>query len=276
MRRGPSIRAVGTLLGALLALSVASHGAQNLPAGPPGPSGNSQQKSERPVSLTDEQRADVFMARKEYGHAIEFYAHAIKTLRASSENRAKIARLWNKMGICYQQKMDYDHARRAYKKAIRLNRDFARPWNNLGTTYYLVQRPKKSVKFYRHAIKLDPQSASFHLNLGTAYFARKKYKRATHEYRTAIQLDPEVLTRSASGEGTAVETRHANAKFYFYLAKIFASVGDPGKAVRYLERAMEEGFNDQKRILQDPDIQKISKDPAFIALMKNPPVAIKN
>jgi hypothetical protein len=39
---------------------------------------------------------------------------------------------------------------------------------------------------------------------------------------------------------------------------------------------MEEGFNNRKRILQDPDIQKISKDPAFVELMKNPPVAITN
>lgn len=276
MKRGPSIHAVGALFGALLALSISSRGAQDLPTRPPRPSGDLQQKSERPTSLTDEQRGDLFMARKEYDNAIEFYAHAIEVLKADHESAVKVAGLWNKMGICYQQKMDYDHARKAYKKAIRLNREFAQPWNNLGTTFYLVQRPKKSIKFYRHAIKLNPQSASYHLNLGTAYFARKKYERATREYRTAIQLDPEILVRNASGQGTAVETRHVNAKYYFYLAKIFASVGDPGKAVRYLERAMEEGFNDQKKILQDPDIQKISKDPAFIALMKNPPVAIKN
>ena len=55
-----------------------------------------------------------------------------------------------------------------------------------------------------------------------------------------------------------------------------AMMGFKNEAVRYLERALEEGFKDRKRILDDPDFQKISSDPAFVALMKNPPVAIKD
>jgi tetratricopeptide (TPR) repeat protein len=275
MRRGKSIRAVGALLAASLALSVATH-AQGNHLGSQTPSQNAPQKTKRAVNLSDEEWGDLYMARKTYDAAIDHYSIAIKSLENSSQDKAKEAALWNKTGICYQQKMDYGDARKAYKKAIRLDRDFAQPWNNLGTTYYLQQRPKRSIKFYRHAIKLNPQAASYHLNLGTAYFARKKYERASGEYRTAIQLDPEILTRNTSGEGTAVQTRHTDAKFYFYLAKIFASTGKSGQAVRYLERAMEEGFDNRKRILQDPDIQKIIADPAFVALMKNPPVAIKD
>lgn len=275
MRRKPLIRTVGTLLGALLALSVSSLGAQGSLARVPQQTEVLQQKAKPVANLSDEQWGDLYMVRKEYDSAIEFYAHAIKVQGSSPQSEKKIAILWNKTGICYQQKMDFGRAREAYKKAIRLDRAYAQPWNNMGSTYYLAGKPKRSIKFYRHAIKIDPEVASYHLNLGTAFFARRKYERATREYRTAIQLDPEVLTRDPGSQGTTVETRYANAKFYFYLAKIFASVGNPDKAVRYLERAMEEGFN-RKRILQDPDIQKISKDPAFVALMKNPPVAITN
>ena len=275
MRRETSIQAVA-LMGALLALSVSSRGAQDPHARPPQQPGNLQQKARPAANLSDEQWGDLYMVRKQYDNAIESYAHVIKVRQASHKSPVEIASLWNKMGICYQQKMDFDHAREAYKKAIRLDRTFAQAWNNLGSTYYLERKPKKSIKFYRHAIKINPEAASYHLNLGTAYFERKKYELATREYRTAIQLDPEVLTRNVASKGTTVETRYADAKFYFYLAKIFAALGNPDKAVRYLERAMEEGFNNRKRILQDPDIQKISKDPAFVALMKNPPVAITN
>jgi tetratricopeptide (TPR) repeat protein len=275
MRRVISIRAVGTLIGVLLALNAVCLGAQENLARPSEPSENLQPNTERPVSLSFEERADLFMARKSFDHAIEYYSDAIKSYQNASQNRLDIARLWNKIGICYQQKLDYGKARKAYKKAIDLNRDFAQPWNNLGTTFYLDKQPKKSIKYYRQAIKLSPLAASYHFNLGTAYFERRKYKQATTEYRAAIEIDPEILTRNSRG-GTAVETRHADARFYFYMAKIFASVGNPSEAVRYLQHAMEEGFQDRKRILQDPDIQKISKDPAFIALMKNPPVAIKD
>jgi len=275
MRRERSIRAIGTLLGVLLAVSVASLSAQDPYARLPQQKGDLQQKAGAATKLSDEQWGDLYMVRKEYTNAIESYTHAIKAQQFSPHSRMKIAVLWNKTGICYQQMTDYDHARKAYKKAIRLDRTYAQSWNNLGSTYYLTGKPKKSIKFYRHAIKIDPEVASYHLNLGTAYFARKKYKRATREYRAAIQLDPEVLTRNPEGQGSTIETRYANAKFFFYLAKIFASAGEPEKAVRYLERAMEEGFNNRKRILQDPDIRKISKYPAFVALMKHPPVAIK-
>ena len=275
MRREPFIHAAA-LIGALLALSFLSYGAQDPhPAAPPQETTGIQQAPKAAAHLSDEQWGDLYMARKEYDNAIGSYSHVIQNRQVLQLSDADVAILWNKMGICYQQKMDYENARKSYKTAIRLDRTFAQPWNNLGTSYYLAQRPKKSIKFYRRAIRMSPDSASYHFNLGTAYFARKKYEQATHEYRIAIQIDPEILTRNASARGTAVETRYADAKFYFYLAKIFASVGSPDKAVKYLERAMEEGFNNRKRILEDPDIQKISEDPAFIALMKNPPVAIK-
>lgn len=258
-----------------LALSVAGWGRQHHQTIPPAQAKNSQQKPNPPTNLSDEERADIFMVRKSYDEAIEYYTRAINSSSVPQQNQSEVAALWNKIGICYQQKMDYRKARDAYKKSIRLNRDFAQPWNNLGTTYYLNKKRKKAIKFYRRAIKLSPLAASFHLNLGTAYFARKKYKKAFGEYRTAIELDPDILRRS-SHAGTAVETRQADAKFYFYMAKVFASVGNASEAVRYLQHAMEEGFNNRSRILQDPDIKKISKDPAFVALMKNPPVAIKD
>ncbi|TAM80222.1 MAG: tetratricopeptide repeat protein [Acidobacteria bacterium] len=270
------IRTMGALIGALLALAIASGWTQDHRNKPEGLSGEPQPKTEKALNLSDEEWGDLFMARKTYDAAIDRYSLAINSHKDPRPDKTEIASLYNKVGICYQQKMDYGRARKAYNSAIRLDKNLAQAWNNLGTTYYLDQRAKKSIKYYRRAIKLDPQVASFHLNVGTAYFARKKYQEASNEYRTAIQLDPEVMTRNSTGVGTAVETRHTDAKYYFYLAKIFASTGNTAEAVRYLEHAMEEGFKDRKRILDDPDLQKISNDPAFVVLMKHPPVAIKD
>ncbi|HZT69693.1 MAG TPA: tetratricopeptide repeat protein [Terriglobia bacterium] len=273
MKRGTSILAIGILLGVSLTLNAGNRSAHEGQAGVAEQMDTTQQTLGS-VKLSDEERADIFMARKSYDEAIDYYSRAIKSLEGSQQNKPQIAALWNKMGICYQQKMDYRQARDAYKRATRLNHLFAQPWNNIGTTFYLSHKAKKSIGYYRHAIKLGPNAAAFHLNLGMAYFARKKYEEASREYRTAILLDPDIL-KQRSNEGSAIETRHVNAKFYFYMAKVFASVGNTTEAVRYLEHAMEEGFNDRNRILKDPDFQKISKDPAFIALIKNPPVPIK-
>lgn len=275
MKPGSLVRAIQDLAGILLVLSIASWGAQQSQTLSLMRAQDLQQGTVQPTKLSDEQRADIFMVRRSFANAIEYYSRAIKSHHLSAQNRAKVASLWNKIGICYQQELNYKDARKAYRKAVRLDRTFAQAWNNLGTTYYLKKKAKKSIKYYRRAIKLNPLSATYHVNLGTAYFTRKKYKKTFEEFRTAIKLDPEVLLQS-SRQGTEVEARHVTARFYFYMAKVYASLGDASKAVQYLERAMENGFDNRNQILHDPDMKKISKDPAFTTLMKNPPVGIKN
>lgn len=219
--------------------------------------------------LTVEQRADIFMARKEYDDAIDYYDRA---LRQAGMKRAD---LWNKMGIAYQQKSDFGHARKCYKESIHLDSNFAPAWNNLGTTYYLADNARKSVKYYKRAVRLKPDDASLHMNLGTAYYARKKFKLAVDQYHAALVLDPNVLSEHAE-EGTIVEAREADAQYYFYLAKAFASLGRAGDAVRYLEHAMEDGYKNFHKIEADPDFQKIKNYPAYVELLKNPPVGIKD
>lgn len=222
----------------------------------------------KPGALTLENRADIFMARKAYADAVDHYQRALK------ETDRRDGALWNKLGIAYQQMQNMNAARRAYKEAIRIRKDFPEPWNNFGTTYYLEKRAKKSVKYYREAIKLNPQSASFHVNLGTAYYAMKKIPEAIEEYRTALGLDPAVLTQR-SNLGTTVSARSADAKFFFYMGKVFASFGRVDEALRYLRRAMEDGFDDFKLLDNDPDYQKISELPAYKELRAHPPKPIK-
>ena len=219
--------------------------------------------------LTLEERADIFMARKSYEDAVDYYYRALKQVNF------KNSLLWNKLGIAYQNQLKYKRSRKAYKKALHLNREYAEAWNNMGTTYFMQKRPKKSLKYYRKAIELIPGNATFHLNLGISYYQMKKYNEAVEQYRAALMIDPNILFRR-SNVGTIMQTRGTDVRFYFYLAKVFASLGRADEAVRYLRRALEDGFNDTKKIEKDPDFQKISKYPAFVELMKNPPVALKD
>jgi tetratricopeptide (TPR) repeat protein len=227
----------------------------------------SASEAKRAVSLED--RADIFMARKAYADAVDYYQRAMR------EGRGSDSALWNKLGIAYQQQLNYKGARNSYKKAIKFNKAYAEAWNNMGTTYYLQNKAKKSLKYYRQAIKLSPTNASFHVNLGTSLYRRKKIPEALEEYRTALGLDPNVMT-DRSMVGTVLQAQGADPKFYFYLAKVFASLGRPAEAVRYLRRAFEDGFNNQKQLDEDVDFQKISEYPAYVELRNNPPVPIKD
>jgi len=241
---------------------------QQSPSPSPAPAQTSPDTA-RAQALSLQERADIFMARKSYADAADYYLRALKQSGYSD------AVVWNKLGIAYQQEIEYRAARRAYGQAIKHDRKYAEPLNNLGTTYYMQNKFGKSVKYYLRALKVTSNSASFHLNLGTSYYRMKKYKESVEEYRTALSLDPNILAER-SPVGTVVQARGADPGYYFYLAKVFASLGRPEDAVRYLRRAFEDGFKDQKKVEEDPDFQKIAQNPAFIELMKNRPVAIKD
>jgi tetratricopeptide (TPR) repeat protein len=219
--------------------------------------------------LSLEERADIFMARKAYADAADYYTRALR-----QSNQSDPA-LWNKLGIAYQQQMDFNASRKAYKEAIRRRQDYPEAWNNLGTTFYLANKFTKSVKYYRKAIELKPGSAPFHLNLGTAFYRMKKPKEAVDEYRRALVLDPNILSERST-MGTVIQARGSDADYYFYMAKVFASLGRAEEAVRYLRRAFEDGFKEFKKLDADTDFLKISQDPSYIALRNNPPVPIRD
>jgi tetratricopeptide (TPR) repeat protein len=239
----------------------------------PAPSATAGQTNETPVKphpLSYEDRADIYMARKSYEDAVDYYYRALKEAHMAN------AVVWNKLGIAYQQLQNYHASRKAYGQAVRRQKDYTEPLNNIGTTYFVEKKYGKSVKYYLRAIKLNPDSGSYHMNLATSYLHMKKYKEAVEEYRTALTLDPDIFLRR-SAFGTTIEApRGADAEYYFYLGKVFASLGRPEEAVRSLRRALEDGFKDRKRILEDPDFMKISQNPAYVELMNNPPVGIKD
>ncbi len=220
-----------------------------------------------PRILSFEDRADIFMARKSHADALEYYQRALK------QKGPREAILWNKIGIVQQNLQNFSAARNAYKQAIRLRKDFSEPYNNLGTTYYLEERPKKSVKWYRKAIEFNPSNASFHYNLGTALYATKKIEPAIESYRHALRLDPDLFAHSSS-MGTTMQARPADAQYFFYMAKVFASLGRPNDAVRYLRRALEDGFKNMSLIDRDPDFTKIAEYPPYVELRANPPKAL--
>lgn len=220
--------------------------------------------------LTAEERADIFMARKNYEGAVDYYQRALRLQNSPTDS----ARLWNKIGIAYQQDNNYSAARKAYKRSIHFDQKFSDPWNNLGTTYFLSNKFKQSLKYYEHAIALEPKSALFHLNLGTSFSRMKKYDQAVKEYQVALTLDPNVLAQHGYG-GSVIQPQHPDVDYFYNMAKVFASLGRTDEAIRYLRRAFEEGFKNLKRLDADPDFRKISKDPSYVALRKSPPVGIK-
>jgi tetratricopeptide (TPR) repeat protein len=212
--------------------------------------------------ITPERRGDILMARKMYREAIEMY----------SEAPQDSAVVWNKLGIAYHQLMQLDAARKRYERAIHLDPKYPEAINNLGTIFYARKQFGKATRYYKRALKLAPDSASIFSNLGTAYFARKKYKEASEAYETALRLDPEIFEHHST-YGVLLQERNVEerAKFHYYLAKTYAKAGQNERALQYIRRALEEGFTERRKLMEDPEFTSVRRMPEFQELLAREP-----
>jgi len=208
--------------------------------------------------LSPLRRGDILMARKMYREAIETYQEGIRDA----------AMVYNKIGIAYHQLMDFKSALRYYRKAIELDPTYAQAMNNIGTVRYAQRNPKGAIKEYRKALKQAPNSASIYSNLGTAYFARKKYQQAFEAYQKAVDLDPNVFEhRGTAGSILQERSVKERAKFHFYLAKTYAKAGAYDRALLYMRKALEEGFRDRDKFVNDPDFAGLQENEVFQTLL---------
>lgn len=208
--------------------------------------------------VTEEMRGDIFMARKMYREAVEAYREA-----------GTSAVMVNKIGIAYHQMLELDQAQRHYERAIKMSPAYSEAINNLGTIYYAKKSYRKAVGQYKKALKVSPNSASIHSNLGTAYFARKKYKDAFASYQKALELDPEVFEhRGTNGVLLQERSVQERAKFHFYLAKTYAKAGQVERALQYMRKAIEEGFKERNKFMEDSEFTSLRELPEFQQLLK--------
>ena len=248
------------LLAILSILAAATCRAQQVPNAPIGTTqGNSEEGPPKASSMTPREialmRADILMARKDYGEAAKAYLDILK----SEPNNAE---LLNKTGLAYQLVGDPDQSERYYKKSIHADKKSSSAINNLGTLEFGRDRFGKAIKDYKRAIEIGDNLATMYSNLGYAYCGIKAYPKATEAFNKALALDPDVFERKGSG-GSIVQQRSANdpGALHFLVAKSYAKIGDAEHTARYLKMARDEGYKNVVSAQTDPEFAKVIKDP---------------
>lgn len=222
-----------------------------------------------------EMRADILVARKEFAAAAEAYEKILAT-------DPKDAALLNKIGMAYQQLGDDRKAEAYYKRSWKADKHYASAMNNLGTVEYGKRHYKNAVKDYENALAVGTDRATIYSNLGYAYCGRKDYPRATAAFEKALAIDPTIfshhgelgsifLQRSAPDPGTV----------YYLMAKSYAKLGDAKETAHYLKLARDAGYKDLhaaekdasfKRVIDNPEVQQVLRNPAPFGIGKQRPV----
>jgi tetratricopeptide (TPR) repeat protein len=209
-----------------------------------------------------ETRGDSFFARKMYEDAIVEYRKSIALDRYNASTL-------NRLGLVYHQSQKLREAERAYKDALKQNPYYTEVLNNIGTVEYVRQRYDRAMDQYEKALEIRPQSPTILINMGACLFAMKRYEDALRVYQAALALDPNLFDRTAGGFGTLIQTsQRGDATVYFYYAKVFASHGDIDRAISYLHRAIEEGFEEFDKIRTEPSFKVMAEDERFLKLIE--------
>lgn len=219
------------------------------------------------ATLTAGERADIFLAERNYPAAISLLKDAIHRHHAD-------ASIYNRLGIAYLQTADFGGAQNQFKEAIKHAHENADYINNLGTAYYLRHKYKDATRQFEKAIKITPARATFYVNLGGAYFAWKKFPQAIAAYRTALRLDPNSLFPVDNGTSPVVQdiTGSDTPRFHYDLARLFCSMGMLDDAVHQFLQAYDLHYADLKRSLTDPVFAPLRLRPEYRTVMHLPPL----
>ncbi|MFZ1129200.1 MAG: tetratricopeptide repeat protein [Terriglobales bacterium] len=262
------------LFAALLAFPSQAQNTEQLEVGPP-PLHRADPPAPGASPEELEQRGDELREDKDYLDAIDFYQAFQRTGQGS-------AAVFNKIGICQLLLRRHKEARKSFEQAIRVDYRYADAYNNLGVVYYAIGENthqsgnfNKAIKMYDKAIAFSSRSASFYSNRGAAYFAKKHYELASADYSTAIQLDPDIFERtSRSGVQAMLPSPEERARYEYVVAKLYAKAGITDRSLRYLQKAMEDGYKDISNVYKDNEFSDLRKDPRFTALMATKTLAI--
>jgi tetratricopeptide (TPR) repeat protein len=240
--------------------------APHLPqAQPPSPA-QSSVITVRP-DLTDEQMADLYMARKEYREAAQLYK------KLADQNPQNCVYL-NKLGIALHQQAALGPALKYYERAAKVDPTYADAQNNIGTIWYQRKKYSKAIKAYQKAIAINNDMPVLYSNLAYAYFGNKKYELAIGAFRQALTMDPHFFEHNGSRTGSILQDRTVSdrGKFYFLLAKSFAEAGNVERCLIYLRKAKDEGYKELEAIKADPSFAAVLKDPTIQEILAPKPV----
>jgi len=208
--------------------------------------------------LTDEQLADLYMARKDYREA------ALSYKRLADQSPRNPVYL-NKLGIALHQQAALAAALKYYERASKVDPSYADAQNNIGTIWYQRKKFGRAIKAYQKAINIRSDMAVLHSNLAYAYFGDKKYEQAISSFRQALSLDPQFFDHNTSRNGSVLQDRSVGdrGRFYFLLAKSFAEAGNLERCLIYLRKAKDEGYKELSAVKSDPSFAAFLEDPAI-------------
>jgi Flp pilus assembly protein TadD/uncharacterized caspase-like protein len=179
------------------------------------------------------------------------YKKGLKTYRKYQQLVPNNPRAYNNLGYAYNELKQYDSAIINFRKVITLDSTYSRPYNNIGFALAIQEKYDESVQWFRTAISKDSSYQRAYYNLGNSLIKLKKLDEAETNINKATELNPN------------------DYDSWYNLACIYSLRNKKEKALEYLEKSIQCGLDNKKRIEEEADFAKIRETKEFIKLLKS-------
>jgi len=197
----------------------------------------------------------------------------------------KLPLAWEALGEAYHYTPhpDRERAKKAYLQAIKLSpmNDLSR--YNLGILYMDQYNFDEAEIILKELLKLSPEHVTGLTAFGDLAMRRNKLKEAESYYRKAYSLQPEAVEINQKLGNLMVVTGRIDEARSFYmrieklqwetdpsnayeLAKIEAITGNTNESIKWLDIALQRGYNDYYMIMNDEEMAPVRVDARFSEL----------
>jgi TolB-like protein/DNA-binding winged helix-turn-helix (wHTH) protein/Flp pilus assembly protein TadD len=156
--------------------------------------------------------------------------------------------------------------------------------SSLGWRLYLAREYDRSIAQLRETLDMDPSYEWARLILGQAYEQKGQYGLAIAELQRAVELSHSkpvmvsALAHAYAASGNLAEAaklltqlKSMSKKQYvspFYVAMVYVGMGKKDSAMRWLEKAYEDGSNGLVFLKVEPELDSLRMDPRFKSLQQ--------
>jgi Flp pilus assembly protein TadD len=196
----------------------------------------------------------------------------------------------NNLGNIYLRRGQYDRAIQHYRETLRINPDYPLAHNGLGSALFYQQDYDNAISHFKMAVKINPAFQEARVNLKNATGLKLYHEGLTQKaaerpdeafalFKRAVELNPDYVP--AVMELTALHDRnreydqamtllqrvikrHPNfPDVYYETACLYAQKNMTMKALEFLERALELGYQRRERLKTDPRLESLRRIDRF-------------
>jgi Flp pilus assembly protein TadD len=173
-----------------------------------------------------------------------------------------------------------------FRAAVELSPGYATAQGNLAYAYEQAGQTDEAMAAYQKVLDLDPANTTVRNNLATLYSKAGRHDDAIREYETLVARDPgnDVARRNlenarrnkgilaerderAGRALAAAQARPNDPRAAYEVARVYAQQGDNDRALTWLSKALDLGYDQHDYVKVDPALGELRKDPRFATVV---------